>query len=86
MITCQTPFHTDMSITLKESFQARVGFWQNHPDNSVRALGRKGAESLASPGDMLFRRTQNSPLERYQACNVDGDEALRVAEFWRGQV
>jgi S-DNA-T family DNA segregation ATPase FtsK/SpoIIIE len=86
VITNHTPFHTDMSIALKESFQARVGFWQNHPDNSVRALGRKGAESLASPGDILFRRTQALPLERYQACNVDRDEALRVVEFWHDQV
>jgi S-DNA-T family DNA segregation ATPase FtsK/SpoIIIE len=85
VLTNQTPSFQDMSIALKESFQARAGFAQVQPNASVMALGTSGAEYLKSGGDMLFRMNQDSPYERYQACNVEGDEAVRVVEFWRKQ-
>jgi len=67
--------------TIKANFPARIAFKLNHKVDSRTILDELGAESLMSPGDILFSSPEHGLTERIHCPYISEDDALAIVEF-----
>jgi len=76
--------HTDaLSGTIKANFPGRIAFRVMGPAESRLILDQAGAEELLGQGDMLYKASNTTELQRVQGIYVSEDERNGIVEFWR---
>ncbi len=69
------------SIPVKTNFTSRVAFKTVTSTESNRIMGQAGAETLVGRGDLLFRTSSMSNMERAQGAYVSSKEVLKVCNY-----
>jgi S-DNA-T family DNA segregation ATPase FtsK/SpoIIIE len=85
IVATQRPIVNIITNVIKANFPCRIAFQVTSQVDSRTILDGKGAESLLGRGDMLFKSSSASKLERLQTPFVADEEIDRVVAHWAAQ-
>jgi DNA segregation ATPase FtsK/SpoIIIE, S-DNA-T family len=85
IVATQRPSVNVITNVIKANFPCRIAFQVTSQIDSRTILDGKGAESLLGRGDMLFKSSSASKLERLQIPFVADEEIDRVVAHWAAQ-
>ncbi|MCH5221397.1 MAG: DNA translocase FtsK [Muribaculaceae bacterium] len=67
-----------LPCNLRDNFKARISFTVQLESDSIKILGRAGAENLNGRGEMLYKFNDN--IERIKGAYIDFNDTLKICE------
>lgn len=81
VIATQRPSTDVITGTIKTNLPSRVAFRVTNYVDSMTILAEGGAEKLLGRGDMLYKNSEMSNLDRYQGTYLSPDEIDKVVSY-----
>lgn len=81
ILATQRPSVNIMEGSIKTNFTSRIAFKMSNAVDSTTILGEAGAEKLLGAGDLFYRTSTMSTLERAQGAYVSMDEIKKVMAY-----
>ena len=81
ILATQRPSVNIMEGSIKTNFTSRIAFKMSNAVDSTTILGEAGAEKLLGAGDLFYRTSTMSTLERAQGAYVSMEEIKKVMAY-----
>ncbi len=83
ILATQRPSVNIIEGSIKTNFISRMAFKMSNATDSATIIGEGGAEKLLGNGDLLYRMSYMSNMERAQGAYIDMDEIKAVVNYIR---
>lgn len=81
VLATQRPSVDIITGTIKANLPSRIAFKVMNFNDSQTILSEAGAEKLLGNGDMLYKNTRMSAVERYQGAYISGREVNNIVAY-----
>ncbi len=81
ILATQRPSVNIMEGSIKTNFTSRMAFKMSNAIDSNTILNEVGAEKLLGKGDLLYKMSDMTSVERAQGAFVDGEEIIKIVKY-----